>query len=1117
VAVDPAGNVYITYAGDPRVFRLTPGGAISVVAGNGTAGYSGDGGPATSAALRGPQGLAVDALGGLYFVDGPYRVRKVSANGRISTVAGNGVQGYSGDGGPAVSAQLDYAEGVAVEANGTLYIADRINHVIRKVTPDGTISTAAGNGTGGYSGDGGPATSALLLYPSGVALDAAGDLYIADSGNAAVRKVLPDGTISTLAGNHPLSFSGDGGPANGAQLNAPFGVAVDAAGNFYVADTADNAIRKVTPNGTISTVAGTGVEGYSGDGGQATNARLNQPWAVALDAEGSIYISDSGNYRVRKVAPGGTISTVAGTGVQGSSGDGGPATNAQLSNPTGLALDAAGNLYIGDSSAVRKVAVSGGITTVATSNDPIGVAVDGAGNLYVTDYSGWTCYDAFRMTRMFCSQGDIVKVTSDGAAAVVPGTFISDSNYSGYGSGPAGVAVDALGNLYVSYAGGSQSTLRKVAADGTATTVAGVASNTGYSGDGGPATSALLSQPHGVAVDAAGDVYFADSQNNAIRLLVPQGTRAVLSVTLTHSAGALTQGQSGVTWSAVVTNAASAGPTSGLVTVSEWVPTGLTLVSMSGAGWTCSGSTCTRADALNPGSSYPPIAVTMNVATDASRLLINEASVSGGGGAVASASDIAITLLPPATPDLIFPANGAAAIVAWPVLSWNAAVAATSYDVFFGPSSPPTLVTNTAATSFAPGALNPGATYYWQVVARNGGGTAASATRSFTEAAPAVGLRFVPVTPCRVVDTRLAAGPFGGPALTVDSPRSFTIPQSGCGIPSTARAYALNVTVLPAGLLSFLTLWPAGQPRPGVSTLNSFSGTVVANAAVVPAGAGGAVSVYVTDPTQVIIDIDGYFDTSTGANSFDFYPVTPCRIADTRGTAGTFGGPAMSTNETRDFPVPLSGCGIPAAASAYSVNVTVVPPGYLGYLTTWPTGAPRPNVSTLNSWTGKVVANAALVPVGTNESISLYVTNPTNVILDIDGYFGQPGNPGALSFYPVAPCRLADTRSALGMFGGPALGADTWRSFPIPASVCNIPSNAKAYSLNVTAVPSGTLPYLTAWATGLPRPGVSTLNSWDGAVIANAAIVPAGTGGAVSVYVYSPADVILDINGYFAP
>jgi uncharacterized protein YqgV (UPF0045/DUF77 family) len=300
--------------------------------------------------------------------------------------------------------------------------------------------------------------------------------------------------------------------------------------------------------------------------------------------------------------------------------------------------------------------------------------------------------------------------------------------------------------------------------------------------------------------------------------------------------------------------------------------------------------------------------------------------------------------------------------------------------------------------------------------------------------------------------------------------------------------------------------------------LNSFAGIVVANAAIVPAGAGGAVSVYVTDSTDVVLDINGYFDNSTGPNSFSFYPATPCRIADTRYGSGQFGAPSMNTGETRGFPLPLSTCGIPSTASAYSLNVTVVPAGYLGYLTTWPTGQPQPNASTLNSWTGKVVANAALVPAGSNGSVSVYVSDPTNVILDTNGYFAPPGSPGALTFYPVAPCRVADTRQALGDFGGPTMEAQTTRSFTIPASGCSIPATAAAYSLNVTVVPGGVvLPYLTTWPTGAAQPLVSTLNSFDGSVVANAAIVPAGTGGAISVFVDSRTDVILDINGYFAP
>jgi hypothetical protein len=381
----------------------------------------------------------------------------------------------------------------------------------------------------------------------------------------------------------------------------------------------------------------------------------------------------------------------------------------------------------------------------------------------------------------------------------------------------------------------------------------------------------------------------------------------------------------------------------------------------------------------------------------------------------------------------------------------------------------------------------------------------------------AQGSQFVPVTPCRVVDTRNANSPFGGPIMTPGSTRSFAIPQSACNIPATAQAYALNVTVVPEGPLGYLSLWPTGQTQPSVSTLNSPVGAVVANAAIVPAGTGGAVSVFVTDSTEVIIDINGYFATGGSAASYSFYPATPCRIADTRNATGMFGGPTMQAGQSRAFPVPQSNCEIPSSAQAYSVNVTVAPGGPLGYLTLWPTGQTQPGVSTLNSEAGSVVANAALVPAGNNEAVSVFVTNPTDVILDINGYFGQPGSPNALAFYPVTPCRVVDTRNAPGAFGGPIMSAGQTRSFVVPSSNCNIPTNAAAYSLNATVVPDGPLYYLTAWPTGASQPVVSTLNSDGGAVAANAAIVPAGTGGAIDIFVTGPTHVILDINGYFAP
>ena len=401
--------------------------------------------------------------------------------------------------------------------------------------------------------------------------------------------------------------------------------------------------------------------------------------------------------------------------------------------------------------------------------------------------------------------------------------------------------------------------------------------------------------------------------------------------------------------------------------------------------------------------------------------------------------------------------------------------------------------------------------------------TGVARSTSFTVAGQTVivtqwtaGTVFVPVTPCRVADTRTQNGTFGGPVMAGGTSRSFPIPQSACGIPNSALGYSLNVTVVPAGPLSFLTLSPTGQPRPLVSTLNSFTGKVVANAALIPAGTGGAIDVFVTDQTHVILDIDGYFAPAGATGGLAFYPVTPCRIADTRGSPGPFGGPSILAANTRNFTVPSSACNVPTSAWAYSLNATVVPHGVLQYLTLWPTGQSQPLVSTLNSFDGSIVANAAIVPAGNAGAISAYVTDATDLILDINGYFAPPGT-GGLSFYPVTPCRIADTRNAAGAFGGPILSGGETRSFPVPSAGCSIPSTAQAYSLNATVVPSGPLSFLTLWPAGGARPNVSTLNSFLGLIVANAALVPSGTDGAVSAFVTDQTHLVLDTNGFFAP
>ncbi|MFE9853176.1 RICIN domain-containing protein [Streptomyces sp. NPDC005576] len=322
---------------------------IFTVAGTGTPGREGDGGPAVSAKLDRPLGVVVDAFGTVYFSDfGNHQIRKITTDGKIGTVAGDGKGTYRGDNGPAASAQLYHPRELTLDSAGNLYVADGHNHRIRKITPDGTITTVAGTNGNGFTGDGGPATSARLDLPCGVAVDSAGDLYIADHRNHRIRRVAADGKISTIAGHRGAGFTGDGGPAASAQLNGPQGVTVDSADNLYVVDTGNHRIRKITPDGKITTVAGMNGYGVKGDGGPATSAQLYYPIRVVLDSTGALYIADSSNHRIRKVAPDGTISTVVGAAGKGFSGDGGPAASAQLQNPYGLAVDCVDTLYISD-------------------------------------------------------------------------------------------------------------------------------------------------------------------------------------------------------------------------------------------------------------------------------------------------------------------------------------------------------------------------------------------------------------------------------------------------------------------------------------------------------------------------------------------------------------------------------------------------------------------------------------------------------------------------------------------------------------------------------------------------------------------------------------------------
>jgi uncharacterized protein (TIGR03437 family) len=543
IAVDSTGNVFV--AAFNQIEKVSANGSITNVAGTGYCGFSGDGGPAASATLCAPSGIAVDASGNLFIADTHNnRIRKVSAAGIITTVAGNGAQGtFSGDGGPATSASLWSPTAVAIDTAGNLFIADDVNCRIRKVSPAGIISTVAGNGNAGYSGDGGPATSASLSLPAGVAVDSSGNLFIADSDNNVIRKVsAATGHISTVAGDGIVGFGGDGGPATSALLNYPVAVVLDGAGNLYIADYFNDRLRMVSASGIITTFAGNGNFRFGGDGGPATSASLNLPGAVAVDASGTLFIADTENNRIRAVSPAGIITTVAGNGSAGASGDDGPATSAQLFGPGDVAVDGSGNLYIADTEnqRIRKVSTSGFITTVAGNgvsatcepcggfsgdggqatsallDGPAGVAVDASGNLFIAD-----TYN--NRVRKVSAAGIITTIAGSGPANTIGGSYGGDGGpaSSAHLSAPQGVAVDTGGNVLI--ADTRNNRIRKVSASGTITTVAGNGVQ-GFSGDGGLATAATLNAPTGVAVDASGDLLIADNGNYRIRMVSAAGT-----------------------------------------------------------------------------------------------------------------------------------------------------------------------------------------------------------------------------------------------------------------------------------------------------------------------------------------------------------------------------------------------------------------------------------------------------------------------------------------------------------------------------------------------------------------------------------------------------------------
>ncbi len=542
IAVDGAGNVFVTDVTNHRVRKINPEGIITTVAGNGGANFGPDGGLATETSVADPEGVFVDENGNIFIADTrAHKVRKVGVDGVITTIAGNGDSGITGeangDGGLAVDAAIGFPIGVFAN-NGNVYIVDQLKHVVRKVDADGIITTVAGNGRGGgvvgegFGGDGGPATDAFLALPSGVFVDGAENIFIADSVNNRIRKVNAEGIITTVAGNGVEGFGGDG-LAIDASVNEPESIAIDNAGNIYVADTKNNRVRKVDANGMVTTVAGSGRAEFGGDGGPAVEASLNFPRSVYVDGAGNIFIADNFNHRIRKVDTEGIITTVAGNGGAGLGSDGGLAVDTSLLDPEGVFVDSEGNIFIAEPRAhvVRKVGLDGIIRAFAGSGNsgvagnisgngglavnadlgfPISVHGDSSGNIYIADQTG-------HVIRKVNEGGIISTVAGTGNGGGIVGEgFGGDGGLAkdAFLALPSGVFADESGNVFI---GDSQNhRIRVVGGNGVINTIAGNGTP-GFGGDGGLAIEAMLAFPGGVAVDQNGNIFIADTNNNRIR------------------------------------------------------------------------------------------------------------------------------------------------------------------------------------------------------------------------------------------------------------------------------------------------------------------------------------------------------------------------------------------------------------------------------------------------------------------------------------------------------------------------------------------------------------------------------------------------------------------------
>jgi len=1169
LAVDSNGNLYICDGVNRRIRRVNLStGIITTVAGSANAYWDwthqrGDGGPALQAAIW-PSAIAVDNQNNIYIGDGG-RIRRFVVGGNITTFAGQ-------------DRDFDLIRGLAADSQRNIYA--RSNHFVRKITPSGNISIFAGNGNLLFGGDGLPGTFASLRTPRALAYHKpSGSLYISDGDSRRVRKLDANGIITTVAGTGPLAPPGQqGSQATSYPLDSVSGLALDALGRLYISSnngcglirvetngvvivlgnfgvygcpnalgsapdgtvytlvgghpSHPSSVWRIEPNGQTTRIAGNGIETFAGDNGQAVNASLRGPAGFAVDSQGRIYISDGGNNRIRRIGTDGIITTFAGNGVGTLAGDGLPATQASLSDPKGLAFDAAGNLYVADygNGRIRVISPAGiintfagtvqygsggdaGFATAAGLSFPEAVAVDNAGNVLISDSRN-------SLVRSVLVSQPTFDITS---------SLLSFSTIQGQGGTQSGIFVVKPSNNGLAY------TVSTDASWLTATPTSGSLSGlTVISVTANPTGLAPRNYEGYVVVTVPGSIP-AQRRIKVVFSVLPSADvslngaqpdiRRPAEKASVRAAGT----GSTITFGYALTN--NSLTVSDNLVASGSIPSWLTFVSCTIEGGQCSGTptgyTARLDDLVGGATARINVSTRLNVdATQANmtssvtadttdlNLNNNTAIVS----ALFESTQCTYSLSASGT---LLPASGGSGTVA---------VTASRADCSWSIANNSGWMTLDKTTGTGSVTVN------YNVAANNGSARSASAgiagltfTVSQVASGSAAPTRFVPLPPCRIMETRGEynfegrTGPFGPPFLAGGEVRTLTVPASSVcrNIPSTAKAFVLNVTLVPRGGVDFVTVSTGGEPRPQFFTVRSPDGLIVANSAIVPAGPGGTLAVYASHATDMLIDISGYFTDDARASSLAFYPQTPCRVIDTRSLyrpqTGPFGPPSLVARQTRNFRFPGNPyCTVPSGAAAYSVTITAVPQGPLQFVTAWPAGTAQPNVSSLNSPNGRILANSVILPASADGSVSLHAFDNSDVIVDINGYYAPDDGVNGLYYYPVRQCRVANTTEANGPFGGPIYENESRRTVAIPQSGCGIPSTSKGYALNATVAPSGSpMPFLTVWPSGQGQPIASVINAFEGQTVSSGFLVPAGLNGATDVFAFRRTHVILEIAGYF--